>query len=325
MLKKILPLVLISVVLAGIGTYFYVNKTQSYKYSDSQTHKEKITRVEFSNGASISIMKPDDWVGGGIVATSFDGKQTKIITDEYNDRVLINDYFPSQRSADMAIISETTSGTISQIIGWSTKVVVPEGNFVKVYDLGGEPKDFTATFNRKRELLTASAEMTGRTDDLGSPITYKVDLVRDVGFVEPEMKQKYYKLVGKHPEVLFEDPETRELLLKTVSKEEFRALRVDISRAPKSELLRGRYILFEGCNPAFCGGGHAAILIDTYTDNLWWTKISDNENNSGGTMAASKDTNPSIETLKAVVHGLEDNMGHTLAFSQDGELIYKRK
>lgn len=324
MLKKALPVLVISSLLVIFGAYLYLHKTENYKYSVSATHKEKINRVEFSNGASISILRPDDWSGGGIVASSFDGKRSLTITDEFNDRVVINDYYPNQRLAGFAMISETTTGTISQVIGWSTKIVVPDGDFVRVYDLRGEPKDFSATFNRKGEMVAATADMVGQ-DDFGSPTTYKINFVNGVGFVLPDMKQKYYKLVEKIPEVFFDDKETRELVLNTMSKEEFLQLRADMSRAPNSKLINGRLLLFQGCNSQFCGGGHAAILIDTFTDNIWWTKISSSENDSGGSVAVTKDTVPSLQILNAALHDESNYSGYKLAFSEDGELIYKRK
>lgn len=324
MLKKALPALLVSSFLAIVGAYFYLNKVETYKYSASETHKEKIIRVEFYNGASISIKRPDDWAGGEIVAASFDGKRTQTITDESNDRVVINDYFPSQRSAGFAMISETTTGTISQVIGWTTKIVVPDGDYLRVYDLRGEPKDFSATFNRKGEMLAAVADMAGQ-DDFGSPTSYKIEFVQGVGFVLTDMKQKYYKLVDKTPAVFFDDKEARELILKIINKDDFLQLRADMSRAPNSKLINGRLLLFQGCNSQFCGGGHAAILIDTFTDNIWWTKISSSENDSGGTVAVTKDTKPSLQILNAVLHDESNYSGYKLAFSEDGELIYKRK
>jgi hypothetical protein len=252
-----------------------------------------------------------------ITAFSIDNKQKKTIVK--NDIASISASYPTVRKASVVVLADSCSGTICH---WTNiTVLIPDGNFVKTYAIDN-PSKITLTIVNG-ELISGRAEgVPAGQDEFGSDRHATLIFVPYAGFVPPNFKREYAKLIGEHPDKFFSDEILRKPLAKVLGLDKFRDLRHAIGVASPTALIQNRYIVMQGCIPHNCGGNYGFLMIDAVTSNIFWARFDESKASYfGGTSEVDKLTMQSALDSDDIFQYSDAK----LSVTNTGKITYKPK
>lgn len=262
-------------------------------------YEDGIPRVIFTNGAIIERIKNTSFTfGSKVTATTLENKIKSVLIE--NDYASIVAAYPNNRRASAVLLYDDCVGSLCAP---TLTVVTTDGKFLKSYALKNAPSKVTLTVNNG-VLISGRAEgMYDGLDEYGSEKTIGMSYLGSTGFVVDGFKREYSKLIGQHPDTLFADEVLRRPLAKAAGLEIFRDLRQAIQVASPIVLVKGRYLVLQGCMPHFCSENYSFILIDALTSDFYWTRYnSPSEIYAGGTKKTDKTTMESVLASDAFFH-----------------------
>jgi hypothetical protein len=274
-------------------------------------------RALLKNGAELAVMPNRDTYSEELVASDFDKK--KRVTLVTNQRVFVEAAFPSNRNADAIIFSDICSGAGCD--GLTIHIAVPHGDFLRTYRIG-DAKHISLTLEDGILTKGYAKGIYAGADNLGNPVYESYKFIKHVGFVVPKFDNRFSHLVGSHPDTFFSDNSLRKPLVASMGADKFKDFRFSIRASSVSKLLRGRYILYQGCSPGLCDAEFSALLIDAVTGGMWWTRFKGNDSESGRIEIASRKYLSPLST--AIVSSHSDFDGHYLKILETGSLIYEK-
>jgi hypothetical protein len=281
------------------------------------TFAKALPRVILSNNVIVELAGAEGTFERSISAASLDSNQKKTLIK--NDWVEISASYPSADKASVVILKDACSGSICR---WTNvTVLVPHGKFVKTYTID-DPSKVTLTI-KNGQLMNGRAEgvLTG-VDEYGGERQVALSFVPSAGFVLPNFKREYAKLIGEHPDKFFADEVLRKPLVQAVGLEVFRDLRRAIRVASPSAIVNNRYIVMQGCVPHDCGGNYGFLMIDGLTADLFWARYNDSKNlYSGATTKADKSQLQQILASDEVSQYSDVK----LTITSDGTIAYRSK
>lgn len=244
--------------------------------------EKNIKSVEFINGAYLKYFdeSQNESELNSIVAFPNGNSYKNVIVED--DNVSIISAFPSENKSVAAIVVNSCGGNSCREA--PMHLVIPEKNFIRKYLIGDSPNKIKLVINAENKVVDGKAfDVYLRDDEFGSPVYQDLKYFPDVGFVHLDVKKYYLPVIGYiHPDEYFDNKLAREPLVKLVGLEKFRNLRNLMSGPGSITLLKGRYILLEGCKAHFCDSSFAAIIIDSLTDDIYWSAV-DNKVSFGAT------------------------------------------
>ena len=279
---------------------------------------KNLPKAVLRNGAIVERKGGEGLSPQSVVAWDFTRKQSLLVAA--NDSVQIEAAYPTARRAGAVVVRDICTGTKCRL--HDVALVVPDKELVRIYRADSAQKISVSLSNGEVARATAKRVWMGY-DSYGSDRYEDRELVKGAGFVTLKAMRKWLVLVGEHPEAFFDNKVLRKRLASIVSLEQFKELRQTMGVAGDGVLLDGRFVLLTGCRPHDCRGNYGAILIDTVTEDLWWTQYSQSgRSGSGGTtLLTERDrrTDRLRELLPPETRQADDE---ALTINEAGRLVY---
>lgn len=276
---------------------------------------KEISKVQLSNKTVIEQLKGKDLFDQAVTARA-PGSKNKLELVR-NDFVAIEAAYPNVQKAAAVLISDNCSG--NACVSQTVTLVLPRGNEIKKYAVDS-PAKITLAVEGDQVVGGFAEGVPAGVDKYGSAITATRPFMPGAGFVAAGFKKEFIKLIGEHPESLFDDKVLREPFAKAVGLETFRDLRQAISVASPTYLVQGRYIVLQGCMPHDCGGNYSFVMIDAVTSTYFWARY-----NEGRTRYSGSSAKIDKAAIQAVFSdpAFEQNDDARLSVSPVGKIVYK--
>lgn len=283
-------------------------------YDGAKLSNNNIQNVIFRNKAELSVLVQKDYAVGNqqlILKSSGDGRTSVFIED---DIVSIDYVYPDNKSAIFAIVTGACSGNACSS---STYLVTPENKGLAKYLIADGTFKFNAKVSNEKILSANVTNIYIGTDSYGDKKFGNLKYFDGKGFVDPNAKPIYKKLIGAYSFDFFEEKKLREPLVRMIGTERFKNLRNVMETSFPSELIRNRYVLFSGCMAHSCGSKYTgSVLIDIVTDDVWWFYQNDSARQFGGTR---KFDSAEIQNLRSILEAHEFSTDSLMSISADGE------
>lgn len=273
--KNLLTVSLLSAFLLVSNISFSEEFNWSNKNSNYKTHD----LIKFTNGVEL-VYKDQvapEYSTRKILIKKPNGKPTIFLED---DHVYISAAYPNAANTQMAVVSHSCGGT-SCIVS-PTYMVIPHDDSVIKFLIGDEKIQLLTNFENKKLVSATAIKVALGHDEFDSDILGDIEYVAGKGFVVPGMKNYYRELLNKHPAAFFDNVEARKTLAKLMGLERFRSIRHILSGPGSMQLIYNRYMALTGCMPQNCLNGHAAVVVDTTNDEVWWLSITEDQVDAGG-------------------------------------------
>ena len=257
-----------------------VGFSEKFNWNNINPNYNTLDAIKFTNGVEL-VYKDQvapEYSARKILIKRPNEKPTVFLED---DHVYINATYPNAANTQMAVVSHNCGGTAC---GGDTPtyMVIPHDDSVIKFLIGNGKIQLLTNFeNKKLVSATAIKAPLGR-DEFNSEIFGDIEYVAGKGFVVPGMKNYYRELLNKHPAAFFDNVEARKTLAKLMGLERFRSIRHILSGPGSMQLIYNRYMALTGCMPQNCPYGHAAIVVDTTNDEVWWLSITEDQVDAGG-------------------------------------------
>lgn len=283
-------------------------------YSESQGVDDKVI---MNNGTSLELVN-DGY--SYVYARGLKSSDQDVVVADASVHIL--NVYPDKYNPSLVLGEYGNGGNSVQWEG--VFVVLAVDDYIKKYLIDGSVKKIIFDFDEQGLLRNAVAVIYIGEDKYGSRKTKEINLIAGVGFMDKRTNPKYYKLIGVHPDLFYEDELARKSLTRVVSLPRFRSLRYSMSVASETRVISGRYLLLTGCFPHRCHEGKAAILIDMYDDSCYWTELQDDKVMSGGSPKRLDISNEDYENLWMSLQGIQGGDGWGLVIDRRGRFTYKK-
>lgn len=247
------------------------------RYTWSPDHNTQTLQTgKFSNGAEIIANQPQG-IGGGYLQIRKKAGAPLIDTPVHDDFVSIAGFIPGKENPVAAIVKSSCGGVACT---WTDYHVayVHEGQLVGIPVGPVLNNDFSITVDTHDGQVAGIQVLNvanGERNGYGDLVKTDLRLVPAKGFIRTEFSQNYESLVGSHPEDYFSHQMAREKLALAMGLQNFRELRGAASGPGSSNLVGGRYIVFNGCKAHFCDSSFASVVFDGTTGHSWsiWVDV----------------------------------------------------
>lgn len=256
-----------------------------YKWPIDNHRGQDPKKIIFTNGASLTRVE-NSGLYASIKFTDKNGNSKEDFIEE--GIVSIEAAYPNSRSASAAIVTSNCGGTMCP--DSSVYLITVTGNNLQkalVSSSGG----FSLNILINGNLVKATAKnVHSGSDKYGSSIRRTHEFLPEQNvFVDSEMQSYYREVAGKHVFYLFEHKLARERLARLVGLDFFRQLRTSMAVGTDSEVIDGRYIVFNACQAHACPYSSGSVIIDGIDDNVWFVQLIDRQFKSGGTKEMPND------------------------------------
>jgi len=312
-MKKILALTIFLISFTAIA--------QKYSYKMNYESND-IGYVTFSNGMNISVTQYNEKYNTSKTITEFDSNKRELrkIKEIENDYVKITNSYPNRQNAEFATIESACGGNACG------------GTFLYVAHINSDRKiryskvdEIDSKFELIIDLLSQNSKAIAKnivigTNNYGDDILGDRKLISDIGFVDTRFKNQFIKLVNAHPSSYFSDAQLREPLAKAIGLDNFKDLRSYLEVASESELISGRFIVFNGCMAHSCGFNEGTVVIDAISKSTLalWADIDKLNLKSGRTDKLEKDI------IQTTLNNSNINEDAVLKYENNLFKIYKK-
>ena len=238
---------------------------RSFTWERVKTTIKPGTRVTFSNGIVLAGTGKDKEISKRMLAQDLKKKHTETIAE--NDNVYIAAAYPSLGKAQVAIVGQRCIQT--ECRPQDFKFVVINDDFVKSYSIEDASK-VEVQFRDNGEIWAVAQGITMGSDAYGADIRENLEFKPGLGFVSAALNTRFSDLIGKHPDVLLNDSALRDALVSKMGVDEFRRFRESMKVSSGARLIRGKFILLNGCKAHSCSDDLSTLLIDGATGDMWW-------------------------------------------------------
>lgn len=250
------------------------------------------------------------------ITTKTSGSAQKVIVVK-NDLAQIEAAYPNAKQAMAVLVSDDCSG--SSCGSKNLTLIVAKDSGVNHYRVGS-PQRITLTMTGNQVVSGQADGISGGVDQYGSQAVTSRRFIPGAGFVVAGFKSSYAKLIGEHPEKLFDEQELREPLAKAAGLETFRDLRKATGVASPATLIQGRYVVLQGCVPHDCGGNYGFVMIDAVTSDFFWARFSEGKHRYSG---ATRKIDRAVMEQIFSDEDFSQNDDAPLSVSPTGKIIYK--
>jgi hypothetical protein len=270
------------VVLAGSSTTANSPDADAEKPKAKTKSKDNKENKDNQDNKEKQVEKKEPEPNKRIVAYNAKKKQAETVAE--NDVTYIAAAYPSLSKAKVAIVGQSCTQT--ECRPQDTKFVVAEGDFIKTYSIE-DAKKVDIRFQDGEGLWAKAEGITMGNDSYGAAIREPLTFKPGLGFISDSLTPRFQEMVGKHPEQFLNDPSIRDVLLNKMGNDGFLQFRERMKVASGAKLVRGKFLLLQGCEAHKCVDNLATLLIDGATGDMWWCSSEEGKllGSSGSTLA----------------------------------------
>jgi hypothetical protein len=227
--------------------------------------KTKSKNKENKNDQEKQTEKKEQGPNKRIVAYNAKKKLAETVAE--NDVTYIAAAYPSLTKARVAIVGQSCTQT--ECRPQDTKFVVVDGDFIKTYSIEDAQK-VEIRLQDGDDVWAKAEGITMGNDAYGAAIQQPLTFKPGLGFISNSLNPRFQDMVGKHPEQFLNDPNIRDILLSKMGNDGFLQFRERMKVASGAKLVRGKFLLLQGCEAHNCVDNLATLLIDGATGDMWW-------------------------------------------------------